>query len=204
MAEPTVAAGAAGDGQHNRRSRHLDLVDVLTGDHLVVDDLFVQFQRVGRQRSRIRDLVDVTVAELMRHDVAEEQYLYPLVRRCLDDGEELAAAALAAHHDIERLMSDLMGTDAEHPVFASLVGRLIRAVRTHFRHEETAVFPRLRATCEPDDLVNLGTEVLSAKMLAPTRPHPSAPRGRITGPLIGLLDQAVDALTDRPTSVDEL
>ena len=204
MAEPIVTPADAADGPHRRRSRHLDLVDVLTGDHRAVEDLFGQLEQVGWQPTRIRDLIDVTVAELMRHDVAEEQYLYPLVRRCLDDGEELSAGALAAHHDVERLMNDLMGTDVEHPVFASLVGRLMRAVRTHFRHEETAVFPRLRSSCDVNNLVNLATEVLSAKMLAPTRPHPAAPLGRITGPLIGLLDQAVDALTDRPTSVDEL
>jgi hemerythrin superfamily protein len=203
MAEPIVAAGAADDGPHPRRSRHLDLVDVLTGDHRTVDDLFVQLERVGWQPSRIRDLVDVTVAELMRHDVAEEQYLYPLVRRCLDDGEELAAGALAAHHDIERLMSDLMGTDLEHPVFASLVGRLIRAVRTHFRYEEKAVFPRLRSSCDLDDLVNLATEVLSAKMLAPTRPHPAAPNAelfhKLVGPGVGLVDRLRDRLSGRTT-----
>jgi len=72
---------------------HQDLVDVLVSDHRTIDDLFAQLARVHRDAGRIRDLVDVTVAELMRHEVAEEQYLFPAVRRCLDDGEELARAA---------------------------------------------------------------------------------------------------------------
>jgi hypothetical protein len=46
--------------------------------------------------------------------------------------------------------------------------------------------------------------VLSAKKLAPTRPHPSISRNKLLGPLVGLADQAVDALTDRPTTLEEL
>jgi hemerythrin superfamily protein len=183
---------------------HRDLIDVLVGDHRTIEDLFQELERVGWEPRRIRDLIDVTVAELMRHSVAEEQYLYPTARECLDDGDELAGRSFAEHREIERLMSELMGTDVEHPEFAALVARLIRAVRQHVSAEETALFPRLRLECEPNVLVNLGTEVLSAKKLAPTRPHPSAPHNRLAGPIIGLVDQAVDALTDRPTSVDEL
>jgi hypothetical protein len=44
----------------------------------------------------------------------------------------------------------------------------------------------------------------SAKKLAPTRPHPSIPVNRVAAPIVGLVDQAVDTLTDRPTTVEEL
>lgn len=183
---------------------HQDLIDVLVRDHCTIEDLFLELESVGWQPRRIRDLVDVTVAELMRHTVAEEQYLYPAAHRYLDEGDRLAGHALAEHRAIEGLMSDLMGTDVEHPGFESLINRLIREVRQHVFAEETELFPRLRDECDPNLLVDLGTEVLSAKKLAPTRPHPAAPRNKLAGPIIGLVDQAVDALTDRPTSVDEL
>jgi hemerythrin superfamily protein len=199
MSDRLIVAGdtpTAGD--------HQDLIDVLVGDHRTIEDLFLELESVGWQPQRIRDVVDVTVAELMRHSFAEEQHLYPAARRCLDGGGELAERALAEHRAAERLMSELMSTDVEHPVFATLVSRLIREVREHMSEEESELFPRLRAGCEPEVLVNLGTEVLSAKKLAPTRPHPSVPHNKLAGPLIGLVDQAVDALTDRPTSVDEL
>jgi hemerythrin superfamily protein len=199
MSDRLIVAGdvpVAGD--------HQDLIDVLVGDHRTIEDLFLELESVGWQPRRIRDLVDVTVAELMRHSVAEEQHLYPTARRYLDDGDELADRALAEHRGAERLLSELMGTDVEHPVFGTLVSRLIGEVREHMSAEERTLFPRLRAECEPNVLVNLGTEVLSAKKLAPTRPHPSASRNKLAGPIIGLVDQAVDALTDRPTTVDEL
>jgi hemerythrin superfamily protein len=201
MIEETAIPAAAG-------SDHQDLVDVLVSDHRTVEDLFVEMERDGRDGDRWRDLVDVTIAELMRHAVAEEQYLYPAVRRYLDRGDELADRELTGHRETERLMDDLMGTDVMHPDFRPLVGRLIRQVRLHMHEEESVLFPRLREACDAGTLVDLGTGVLSAKKLAPTRPHPSAPHqrlvNRVTGPIMGLLDQAVDALTDRPTSVEEL
>lgn len=36
------------------------------------------------------------------------------------------------------------------------------------------------------------------------RPHPSIPVNRVAAPIVGLVDQAVDTLTDRPTTVEEL
>jgi hemerythrin superfamily protein len=198
MSDRLIVAGDA-----STAGDHQDLIDVLVGDHRTIEDLFLELESVGWQPQRIRDLVDVTVAELMRHSVAEEQHLYPAARRYLSGGG-LAERALAEHRAAERLMSELMSTDVEHPVFGTLVSRLIRNVREHMSEEERTLFPRLRAECEPDVLVNLGTEVLSAKKLAPTRPHPSVSRNKLAGPLVGLVDQAVDALTDRPTTVDEL
>lgn len=194
MIEQTVPP-ASGDAQ--------DLVDILASDHRTIEDLFVQLESVPTDVGRRRDLVDVAIAELMRHAVAEEQYLYPATRRCLD-GDELAERELAEHREAERLMSDIMSTDVEHPEFGPLVTRLIREVRRHMREEESVLFPMLRADCEPEALLNLGTEVLSAKKLAPTRPHPSVRLGGVTGSIMGLVDQTVDALTERPTTVEEL
>jgi hemerythrin superfamily protein len=186
----------------------LDLVDVLVADHLVLEDLFVELERGGVTSERRRDLVDVTIAELVRHANAEEQYLYPAARRHLADGDELADRELAEHRAAERLMNDLMSTDVEHPEFDALVARLIDRIRDHIRGEEELLLAPLRAECDPETLVALGTEVISAKLLAPTRPHPAVPHrpplNKVAAPIVSLIDHAVDAFADRPTSVDEL
>jgi hemerythrin-like domain-containing protein len=188
--------------------RPQDLVDVLVADHLVLEDLFVELERGGVTSERRRDLIDVTIAELVRHANAEEQYLYPAARRYLADGDEVANRELAEHRAAERLMNDLMSTDVEHPEFDALVARLVDRIREHIRGEEELMLAPLRAACDPETLVALGTEVISAKMLGPTRPHPSAPHrpplNKVTAPIVSLLDHAVDAFADRPTSVDEL
>jgi hemerythrin superfamily protein len=188
--------------------RHLDLVDVLQYDHGVLEALFAELERDDTGSDRRRDLLDVTIAELVRHANAEEQYLYPAVRRYLTDCDDLVSREITEHREAERLMNDLMSTDVDHPAFETLVHRLIRRMRAHIRAEERYLLTPLRAECDIETLVDLGTEVLGAKMLAPTRPHPAAPRrpplNRIATPLVSLLDQAVDAFADRPTSVDEL
>ncbi len=185
-----------------------DLVDILTSDHRTIEALFFELEQGGGDSRRQRDLIDVTIAELMAHAVAEEQYLYPAARRYLPEGDELADRELAEHREAERLMDDLMSTDVEHPEFAPLVIRLIREVRRHVQEEESMIFPQLRAECTPDTLVDLGTKVISAKKLAPTRPHPASPHrpplNKVAAPITGLIDQAVDAFADRPTSVEEL
>jgi hypothetical protein len=187
---------------------HQDLVGVLQTDHSILEALFVELERGGIGNERRRDLVDVTIAELVRHANAKEQYLYPAARRYLPDCDELVDRQLAENRDAERLMNDLMSTDVVHPEFDTLVTRLIGRTREHIRGETERLLRPLRATCDPDILLELGTEVLSAKQLAPTRPHPAAlrrpPLNRMASPIVGLLDQAVDAFADRPTSVDEL
>ncbi|MCW2677977.1 MAG: uncharacterized protein JWR70_3017, partial [Modestobacter sp.] len=61
-----------------------DVVDILTTDHHEVLDL------VGRIPSadpaQRRDMADTVIAELMRHSVAEEMYVYPAMRDHLPDG----------------------------------------------------------------------------------------------------------------------
>jgi hypothetical protein len=187
---------------------HRDLIDVVQADHGVLETLFAELECRNVSSERRRNLLDVTIAELVRHANAEEQYLYPAVRRYLADCDDVVERELTEHREAERLMNDLMSTDVDHPEFETLVARLIRRMRAHIRGEEKLLLAPLRAECDPGTLVELGTEVLSAKMLAPTRPHPAAPRrpplNRIASPVVSLFDQAVDAFADRPTSIDEL
>jgi hemerythrin superfamily protein len=186
-----------------------DMISILMSDHRTVDQLFVELEGGSAATpERRRDIVDVLIAELMRHSAAEEQYLYPAARQFLSAGEDLAGREVAEHARVEELMNDLIRTDAEDFRFDELVGRLISEVRQHVQEEESELFPQLRRSVDAETLVRLGTEILSAKKLAPTRPHPAAPdhppMNKVAGPLAGLIDQAMDSLTDRPTSVEDL
>ncbi|MFI9584369.1 hemerythrin domain-containing protein [Streptomyces sp. NPDC052236] len=91
-------------------------------------------------------LVDQLIIELVRHSVAEEKYLYPVVRRVLPDGDTLADRALEEHTAAEELMNAL---DGAHHFDAAQLDTAARALMTrvyrHFQDEEAVVFPRLRA-----------------------------------------------------------
>lgn len=180
-----------------------DVVSVLTEDHRAVERVFGELEsRQGDPRHR-REMADHVIAELVRHSVAEEQYLYPAVRKALPGGDELADHEISEHGEAERTMKDLDGVDPTDPRFDELLGKLMSEIRHHVEEEESSLFPRLREACNEAELVDLGGKIEQAKVAAPTRPHPSAPdtppMNKILGPGAGLVDKMRDALTGRRT-----
>ncbi|RKF27697.1 hemerythrin domain-containing protein [Micromonospora globbae] len=185
-----------------------DVVDVLTADHREIEALFVELEsRQGTPEHR-RQLADVVIAELVRHAVAEEMYVYPAARKALPDGRKVAEHEISEHSDAERTMKDLEGVDPSDPRFDELLGHLTSTIRHHVQDEEGDLFPRLRAAVAREELVELAGKVATAKKAAPTRPHPAAPdhppANKLLGPGAGLVDRMRDALTGRTTSMAEL
>jgi hypothetical protein len=180
-----------------------DLIDVLVEDHRRVETLFVELEtepgdtELGDPGHR-GDIVDVVIAELVGHAVAEELYLYPTVRDLLPDGGHVADRELRQHADLQRTM------DALDPADPGTLAALIAAARDHIAEQERDLFPRLRRTCPADRLESLGRRAEAAKRIAPTRPHPHAPVNRLVTPGTGLVDRVRDAITNRPTHVDDL
>ncbi|MET7876005.1 hemerythrin domain-containing protein [Micromonospora profundi] len=185
-----------------------DVVDILVTDHHEVEALFVELEtRQGTPEYR-RQLVDVVIAELVRHAIAEEAYVYPTARKALPDGDQIAEHEIAEHADAERTMKDLESVDPSDPRFDELLAHLTSTIRHHVQEEENDLFPRLRAATAREELVELAGKVTAIKKIAPTRPHPSAPdrppANKLLAPGTGLVDRMRDALSGRPTSMDEL
>ncbi|SCL62756.1 hemerythrin domain-containing protein [Micromonospora chersina] len=185
-----------------------DVVDVLMTDHREVEAIFVELEsRQGTPEHR-RQLADVVIAELVRHSVAEEAYVYPAARKALPDGDQLAEHEISEHADAERTMKELESLDPSEPRFDELLTKLTATIRHHVQEEESDLFPRLRAACAREELVELAGKVEAAKKSAPTRPHPAAPdhppANKLLAPGTGLVDRMRDALSGRPTSMREL
>ncbi|MCZ7377191.1 hemerythrin domain-containing protein [Micromonospora sp. WMMC250] len=185
-----------------------DVVDILVADHSAVEALLVELEtRQGTPEHR-RHLVDVVIAELVRHSVAEEAYVYPIARKALPDGNEIADREIAEHAEAERTMKELESTDPADSRFEELLAHLTGTIRDHVREEENELFPRLRAATAREELVDVAAKVEAVKAIGPTRPHPGSPdhppANKLLAPGIGLVDRLRDALSGRPTSVDEL
>jgi hemerythrin superfamily protein len=183
-------------------TRQQDLIDAIIADHRVFESVFVELEMSGDPRLR-RDLVEHVIAELVRHSVAEEQYLYPTARKALPDGDEVADHEIEEHAEAEKVMKALDGTDVTDPKFDELLSELIADIRHHLDEEEGDLLPRLRNACDAEDLRELGKKFQQSKKMAPTRPHPSAPdrppANKILGPGVGLIDRMRDALSGRNT-----
>lgn len=178
-----------------------DVISELINDHREVKELFTRIEELPPGDDQRKTLADQVTIELVRHSIAEEEYLYPAVRDYLPNGNALADKELADHSSAERTMKELESCKAGDAKFDMLVTRLIAEVREHIQDEETNLLPKLRTACTPEALEQLGDKVRRAKKMAPTRPHPAAPDkpplNKLLAPGTGLVDRARDAITGR-------
>ncbi|MFR9806798.1 hemerythrin domain-containing protein [Pseudonocardia sp. RS010] len=180
-----------------------DVVDELTEDHHQVLDLLERISATRDAQER-RDMADTAIAEVVRHSVAEEMYVYPAMSKSLDHGGDTVEHDKEEHNTLERIMKDLEGVDGDDPRFDTLVADLTRALRHHVQEEEGEQFPEMRRRMSQETLLELRRKVEQAKKVAPTRPHPGAPNEemfhKMAGPGVGLVDRLRDRLTNRSTS----
>jgi hemerythrin superfamily protein len=180
-----------------------DLIELITSDHREVEKAFTELESRSGSAEHRRQLADHVVAELVRHSVAEEMYMYPAARKVLPDGDRIADHEIEEHGEAEEIMKELEGVAATDPRFDELLGKLIADVRHHIEEEEGDLLPRLKQTCSAEELRELGAKVARAKKTAPTRPHPAAPdkppANLILAPGVGLIDRLRDALSGRTT-----
>ncbi|MCW2666411.1 MAG: uncharacterized protein JWN57_1373 [Frankiales bacterium] len=179
-----------------------DVVDVLTSDHREALDLVTQIRETTDGPTR-RDLTDALIAELVRHSVAEEMFVYPAMRDSVPGGAAAVDHDTAEHKELETLMKGLESTAPEDPAFLEDLGRLEAVLRDHVQDEEGEQFPKLRANLSREQLVELAAKVEMAKKVAPTRPHPAAPNAELfhktVGAGVGLVDRLRDKLSGRNT-----
>jgi hemerythrin-like domain-containing protein len=182
--------------------QHSDSDDVITElvkDHREVQQMFDRLLERQVPTEERASIVSDVITELVKHSVVEEQHLYPLARRALDDGDQIADHEIAEHAEAERLMKQLEQTDMMDASFEPTLHRLMTDIRHHIEEEERDLFPRLRQSCPAEELQELGDTVRSWKKVAPTHPHPSAPdtppADKVMGPVAGLVDRVRDALS---------
>ena len=193
---PEEASGSA-SGQ-----RGPDVVDILTRDHQEMVELISRIEGAADAGTR-RDLADAVIAEVMRHAVAEEMYVYPAVEKHVPHGKDEVEHDKEEHEEIVQIMKRLEDVDASDERFLELVRELDGKLRHHAEDEEKEQFPKLRQHLPAEDLMELGRKVEAVKRVAPTRPHPSAPHAELfhktVGAGIGLVDRLRDRLTQRHT-----
>jgi hemerythrin superfamily protein len=181
----------------------IDVVDELTADHREATALLDEILTTSDPKTR-RDMADTAITELVRHSVAEEMYVYPVMRDAVPGGAEEVEHDIEEHKELERTMKQLEGCDADDPRFLELVRELRGQLHHHATDEETEQFPKLRANVSREKLVQMREQVERAKKLAPTRPHPDSPNSevfhKLVGPGVGLMDRVRDKLSGRTTT----
>jgi hypothetical protein len=178
-----------------------DVVDVLVADH---HEMLTTVRRISAidDRAAQRELADVLIAELVRHSVAEELWVYPAMRRHVPDGDSAVDHDVEEHKELEVLLKRLEALQPEDEQFLVLVRRLEQVLADHVADEEQGQLPQLRAAVPREELVLMAERVEAVKKVAPTRAHPGAPNSALfhalAGPGVGLVDRLRDRLAGRP------
>ena len=177
-----------------------DVLDLLTQEHRVVEDLLTRVRHAGTASLR-REIADQFIASLVRHSVAEETYVYPVVRDYLIHGEESVAHDLDEHAELERLLRELEAADAAEPRFMELVLDLQAALARHIEEEEGQQFPQLRLAAPAHELVALRSRVQTIEQVAAGLTRPQAADSTLpVGLGAGMVDRLRDALAGRRAS----
>jgi hemerythrin-like domain-containing protein len=174
-----------------------DSIDtVLRSDHAAIKRALADL-RTNADHHAIGDLFEQLTADIVRHFVAEEQYLLPAVRDHLDDGEAISDASFAEHEQIEDLLKKLDHDDTNDEQIGAALGELEQALDTHIATQESNVLPALVKASDRAELAELGQGVLGAEQLAPTHPRAFVPKSatvsKITSWLAGLVEKTLDA-----------
>ncbi|MFB7214539.1 hemerythrin domain-containing protein, partial [Streptomyces sp. NPDC056255] len=112
-----------------------DVIAELVADHRELEDLFSQIELEPVDHPRRRVLADRLTAELVRHTVAEELHLYPVVRKHVPHGAAIEDKEPADHARAERMLN-LEDLSVDDPRFNDTIAKLKLEVASHMRDEE--------------------------------------------------------------------
>lgn len=175
-----------------------DAVAVIEAGHCRIEALLSQAEVQEDVDDR---LLQRLIREIAVHDAMERQYLYPVIRRRLPDGNARYDKMMSEHGRVGLLAAKLDIYRFHDEARATWVHELIISTRTHIAEEEASVLPPLAARMTREELVDLGDRLERASKKAPTRPHPhmagAGAGGRLSSLLTRPIDKARDALAGR-------
>jgi hemerythrin-like domain-containing protein len=180
-----------------------DFVSVLVHDHEEMKQYFRELEAATDAKTR-REIADKLTAEVARHSVAEEMHLYPAARKVLANGDQLIDEEIEEHSEVEVLLKAWEGMDGDDPEFLPTFHKIRDGLLHHIdEEEEPKLFPEMQAALSLEEQRELGKKITSAKKLAPTRPHPSAPdeppMNKVMGVPTGIVDRVRDLMSGRKT-----
>jgi hemerythrin superfamily protein len=174
----------------------MDAIDVTKQDHRRVEELFKRYKQTGPRALKARQrLAERITKELSVHASIEEQLLYPALKRA-GDGD--VQEALHEHDEVKNALDRLGEMTPDDPEFDRTMKQVIQHVTHHAKEEEREMLPKLRKAMSKKDREDLGKRMQTAKKMAPTRPHPNAPKtppvNLVAGPVAAVVDRVRDAV----------
>ena len=139
-----------------------DAIEMLKADHRRVRALFQRYDGTDDQAVR-QVIVAELFVELELHTQLEETVFYPaFADETNREGQELVEASLEAHEEIDVLVEELRGLEADQEAFAAKFHELRTKVDQHVQDEESQMFPQAERERE-EQLEDLRDEMQEIK-----------------------------------------
>lgn len=164
----------------------------------------VSEQVLGGQLRKRQELLAELRRVFVRNESAKRRHFWPMVRRVLPDGAEVAAAAGEQRHQVEQMFVKIRWFGDRDAEVNDVVEELVEAVRQHVGFEAKQLRRLRRRRRDIEDMLSTSAERLTRRGWArPTRPHPDLPDSSLLAalamPFLAVVDHAVDACAFRAT-----
>jgi hemerythrin superfamily protein len=152
---------------------HKDIIQLIVEDHERGRSLWQQYNLPGTTARQKSLLAWDMIRESSVHSAKEEQVLYPAMRAVFGDDEP--DHCLHKHQHLKELLDELSNTSITDPNFDGMFQEYMLALADHMKEEEDDLLPRFAASVSSEYLLQLGKQFETAKLFAPSRPHPRGP-----------------------------
>jgi hemerythrin-like domain-containing protein len=188
-----------------------NVFDILRADHRELEQMLAGLE-VPAQANRARpirpearkQLTQKLIIESSKHEAAEEEYFWPVVRDRLPRGDQLADHAIDQETKAKQVLVRLESLSPGEAEYEELLLKYIPAAREHISYEEDVAWPALQEVLTAAEADELGKNITIAKEIAPTRPHPHIPPEpavlKTAGPAVAAADKVRDELSGRGDS----
>ena len=145
-----------------------------------------------------RHAFEALVRDLVQHETAEEETVYPVIAK-LEGGSDLRAEAVRQERELDGCLAHTMRRLFWRPQGRKsrrLIEEFSSMLDRHFAFEERSLISVVTAFEDERKRQMMGTWTQHAKTVAPTRPHPHGPRhlpGLLT---VGIALAFVDRMRD--------
>jgi hypothetical protein len=147
-----TVGGRAGDG-----------ITLLEADHRRMQDLSKQGEATSTRAMKERGaLLDTLTAELDRHELMEEQVLYPALA-AHPEAKDIVAEGFQEHHLANVVVRELHEVAADNEQWQAKWTVLKENIEHHIEEEEGEMFRTARAVFTEDELEAMGARMASLK-----------------------------------------
>lgn len=144
-------------GLVGKEASDTNAIKLLEADHRKVEALFNEFMESERVIDKQR-LLGTILKELIAHTSAEEELVYPIIRKM---AKEEADEAVEEHHVVKLFIAELAEMKATDEKTLPKVKVLSEMVEHHVKEEERSLFRKLKRS--GTDLEKLGQQILQHK-----------------------------------------